>query len=244
MSKIQSFMLGALKASMFDSIVSTGRTLLENANLLTQAEDVFYYNYHFMVRNWFKTYNQLTITNEENVPKTGPVIFVANHRSHLDPIFISASNYRQIHWMSKLENFHQPIMKSIFSMWAAFPIVRGSGDSKAMRTALYHLENGGAIGMFPEGTRSVDDRMGHLHNGASKLAVMTGATIMPCILKGTYNVLKKGTTFPRPSKVTCQWGRPIPTVQVKGQHEDWDLVKGFTKQIEDQFNELLGEKVP
>ncbi|MHA1890801.1 MAG: lysophospholipid acyltransferase family protein [Promethearchaeota archaeon] len=241
MSKFHAFTKGLLRASMFDAIVSTGRTWLQNANLLDQAEHLFYYGGHFGVRNWFKLYNKFEVNDEENVPKTGPIVFVANHRSHLDPIFVSAATYRKIHWMSKLENFKEPIMQSIFKMWSAFPVVRGSGDSKALQTALDYLKSGRCIGIFPEGTRSIDNKMGKLHNGAARMAIMTGATIMPCGILGTYNVLKKGKTIPRPEKVTVNWGTPIYTSEVKGQHDDWDLVRSFTARIDEQIRKLIGE---
>ncbi|MBD3187505.1 hypothetical protein GF325_11790 [Candidatus Bathyarchaeota archaeon] len=241
MSKFHALSLGLLKASMFDSVVSTGRTLLENANLLGQAEDIFYYFTHFPIRNWFKLYNKMDIRHEENIPRKGGMIVVANHRSHLDPIFISSATFRKIHWMSKMENFEQPIMKSVFSMWSAFPVERGKGDTRALRTAIDHLKNDRCIGVFPEGTRSIDGTMGHFHNGAAKLAVMTGATLMPCGVTGTYQVLKKGKTVPKPVKVIVNWGTPVPTHEVKGQHENWDLVKSYTTRIEKQIHDLVGE---
>lgn len=241
MSTIKSLFNSFLKASMFDSVVDLSRTALQNYNLLENYENAFYYWFYPPVKELFKHYLRLEITGQENTPPHGPLIVAANHGSFLDPIIISASVYRQIHWMSKKENFDFPIVKSIFKLWAAFPVVRGSGDRKAMKTAIDHLEAGRCVGIFPEGTRRLRDEtlLMKLHNGAAKLAVMTGATILPVMTTGTLKMLKKGEFFPKPVKVKLRIGKPIYCDHLKGQEEDWPLVKSITAELEKRMWDLV-----
>ncbi|MFX0100115.1 MAG: lysophospholipid acyltransferase family protein [Candidatus Hodarchaeota archaeon] len=244
MSTIKSLFNGLIKASMFDNVVSLSRTTLENYNLLDNYENVFYYWWYPMVKEMFKHYLRLEIKGQEHTPPHGPLIVAANHGSFLDPIIISASVYRQIHWMSKKENFDFPIVKSIFKLWSAFPVDRGSGDKKAMGAALDHLANGRTVGIFPEGTRrhSADTHLMKLHNGAAKLAVMTGASILPVMTTGTFSMLKKGEFFPKPVKVKLFIGKPIHCDHLKGQEDDWPKVVAITNELEKRMLDLVKDE--
>ncbi|NMC05002.1 MAG: 1-acyl-sn-glycerol-3-phosphate acyltransferase, partial [Candidatus Lokiarchaeota archaeon] len=180
-STFNTLLKGFLRSTMFDAFVGNYRTTMANLNLLENAEDAFYWFYHVPVRTFFNTYFKLTVKGEENVPAKGPIVFTPNHSSFLDPIVVSASaTFHQIHWIGKFEHFvEDPIVKSIFSMWSAIPIQRGKSDTAALNKAIDHLKAGHDIGIFPEGTRSLDGHIGKLHNGAAKLAITTGATIIP-----------------------------------------------------------------
>ena len=246
MSWFRTLTKGVLNASMFDMAVSLGRNVLDNYNMLEQGEDVFYWWYHLPVRHFFNSYFRLTVHGEENIPVKGPIVFAPNHSSFLDPIVVSAAaTHKQIHWIGKFEHFvEDPIVKSIFSMWSAIPIKRGTGDKSAINKAIAYLERGHHhIGIFPEGTRTLDGKLGKLHNGAAKLAVTTGATVVPVGMKGMFNVLKKGKTVPKPVKVTVTFGKPIYTSDIKGmQDTNWDLVKGVTADIESELRRILGQE--
>nr|MDO8115718.1 lysophospholipid acyltransferase family protein [Candidatus Sigynarchaeota archaeon] len=247
-SAFRTLLKGALNASMIDMAVAAGRDMLANYNLLDNGEDAFYWWYHLPVRQLFNTYFKLTVHGEENVPVKGPIIFAPNHSSFLDPIVVSASaTFKQIHWIGKFEHFvEDPIVKSIFSMWSAIPIHRGKSDKGAMQKAIDILnckaDSGHCIGIFPEGTRTLDGKLGHLHNGAAKLAVTTGATIVPVGMKGMFGVLKKGEMFPKPTKVSVEFGKPVYTSHIKGQQENWNLVTGITAQVEAELRRMLGQE--
>jgi len=228
---------------MFDQVVGTSRTFLANYNFLEQSEDIFYWTFYNSVKNFFKTYLRLKITGQENTPHHGPLIVASNHSSFVDPIIVSASVYRQIHWMSKIENFEFPIIKSIFSMWSAFPVQRGKSDKKALQTAISYLKAGKCVGIFPEGTRTPTVKVGRLHKGAARLAVLTGASILPVMLVGTYKMLKKGEMFMKPVKVTVTIGKPIETAHLKGLEDDWDVIEGITNDLQAVMNSLVPDNV-
>lgn len=235
---------GVLNASMFDMAVSAGRNLLANYNLLDNGEDAFYWTYHPAIRAIFNAYFKLTVKGENNVPMRGPLIFCSNHSSFLDPIVVSAATtFHQLHWIGKFEHFvEDPIVKSIFSMWSAIPLHRGQSDQAAMQKAINHLNAGRCIGIFPEGTRSLDGTIGKLHNGAAKLSVTTGTTIIPIGMIGMIKALKKGEMLPKSVPVAVEYGTPIYTGDVKGRQEDWELVKSVTSQIEAELHRLVGDR--
>nr|MDO8108960.1 lysophospholipid acyltransferase family protein [Candidatus Sigynarchaeota archaeon] len=235
---------GLLNATMFDMAVSVGRNLLDNYNLLENGEDAFYWTYHPAVRALFNTYFKLTVKGEENVPMKGPLVFCPNHSSFLDPIVVSAATtFHQIHWIGKFEHFvEDPIVKSIFSMWSAIPIHRGQSDQVALQKAIDHMNAGHCIGIFPEGTRSLDGNIGKLHNGAAKLAVTAGATIIPVGMVGMIKALKKGEMLPKSVTVTLEYGKPVYTYDIKGQEENWEVVKEVTAKIESELKRIIGDR--
>jgi 1-acyl-sn-glycerol-3-phosphate acyltransferase len=241
---LKTLLKGVLNASMFDSFVGSYRTAMANLNLLENAEDAFYWFYHVPVRTFFNTYFKLTVKGEENVPIKGPIVFTPNHSSFLDPIVVSAStSFWQIHWISKLEHFlEDPIVKSIFAMWSAIPIQRGKSDQAALNKAIAHLNQGHCIGIFPEGTRSLDGHIGKLHNGAAKLAVASGATIVPIGMVGMIRALKKGSMLPKAVPVDLEFGKPIFTNHLKGQEENWEVVRDVTAQIEAELKRIVGDR--
>ncbi len=243
---LKTLLKGVLNASMFDAFVGNYRTAMANLNLLENAEDAFYWTFHTQVRTFFNTYFKLTVKGEENVPR-GPIVFAPNHSSFLDPIVVSASaTFHQIHWLGKFEHFvEDPIVKSIFSMWSAIPIQRGKSDQAALDKAIDILKSGKpghCVGIFPEGTRSLDGHIGKLHNGAAKLAVTAGATVVPIGMVGMIRALKKGSMLPKAVPVDLEFGKPIYTSHIKGQQDDWELVRGITSQIEAELKRIVGDR--
>lgn len=126
----------------------------------------------------FRFLLHVRIKNAENVPN-GPVVVCANHRSNLDPVMLGAACPRQLHYMAKMELFHVPLLGPLITALGAFPVRRGEGDQGAMQTATRVLERGKALGMFPEMHRNRKRGLMRFHSGALRLAVQTGAPLLP-----------------------------------------------------------------
>ena len=114
------------------------------------------------------------------VPKTGPVIVAANHRRFVDPIVVSMATPRWVKWMGKREAVRlRPFAWVLYGI-GAFPVDRSGGGRAALRLSLKMLEDGEALGIFPEGGRQKED-FGHAtpKSGVSMLAVRSGAPVVP-----------------------------------------------------------------
>ena len=133
------------------------------------------------LRLWFR----LHVSGAENVPASGGVIIAPNHKSLLDPFFVGAAAHRRVRYMAKIEIFKGPFGPLLVRL-GAFPVRRGEADAEALTTAKEILRRGGAVVVFPEGTR-VDqaDALGAPHHGAARLALETGAPIVPAAVVGT-----------------------------------------------------------
>ena len=151
----------------------------------------------------------------EHVPRTGPMLVVANHCSNLDPPTVGwAVGHRTgriIHFMAKEEMRSWPVAGLLARDSGVIFVRRGEGDRSAQRLALATLERGGALGVFPEGTRSRDGRLAEGRAGAALLAMRTGVPILPVGVAGTQHLFRDRQLVPRRSKVTIRIG---PTFQL------------------------------
>jgi 1-acyl-sn-glycerol-3-phosphate acyltransferase len=121
----------------------------------------------------------------ENVPKTGPVIVAGNHLHNADPVLLEIAIPRPLHFMAKKELFGLPVISWIIRRVGTFPVDRGKADRSAIRNADGRLRQGIAIGMFPEGTRSVTRSLKAALPGAAMLAQLTGAPVLPVAITGS-----------------------------------------------------------
>ncbi|MBO8126691.1 MAG: 1-acyl-sn-glycerol-3-phosphate acyltransferase [Firmicutes bacterium] len=115
----------------------------------------------------------------ENEPTEGRLIVAANHHSAWDPIFVGLALRRQLRFMAKVELFKYPVFKTILYWLGAFPVNRGTGDSRAIRSALAILKNNEVLAMFPEGTRVKAGEAREAQSGIALLAAKTGAPVLP-----------------------------------------------------------------
>jgi glycerol-3-phosphate dehydrogenase (NAD(P)+) len=154
---------------------------------------------------WFR----LARIGREHTKVDGPLLVASNHRSFLDPFVIGASLpwRRPLHYVAKVELFEKRWQAWILSRLGAFPIRRGEADAEAMASARAVLERGGAVCIFPEGTRIRSGSLGRPRRGAGRLALETGAAVVPVAIHGSEQV-RRGWRI-RPRKVRLRFGRAM-----------------------------------
>jgi 1-acyl-sn-glycerol-3-phosphate acyltransferase len=146
----------------------------------------------------------------ENVPENGAVILAGNHPSYLDPILVALPIKRTIRFMAWDALFKVPLLGRLIRSLGAFPvdIRRGKGES-AYGEALRVLENGHALGIFPEGQRSESGPMGELRTGTARLAIDSGAPIVPITIGGASRAWPTDKRLPKPAKIIVRFHSPI-----------------------------------
>lgn len=152
------------------------------------------------------------VDGKANVPKSGPVIFASNHLSFIDSIAIPVASPRPVHFLAKASYFETGLSRWFFTAIGAIPVHRGAGQAAldALDQQRTLLEEGSAVALYPEGTRSLDGRLYKGRTGVAFLALQTGAPVVPVGLIGTDDVMPVGAKMPSlRHRITVRFGEPL-----------------------------------
>ena len=170
---------------------------------------ILYYVIRVLFTPAFLIWFRLQRTGREHAKAKGGMIVASNHRSFLDPFVIGALLpwRRRMQFVAKVELFEKPLQGWFLSRLGAFPIRRGQSDEMAMETARMSVERGGTVVIFPEGTRHRTGSLGRPKRGVGRLALETGAAVLPLAVVGSEHV-RRGWKI-RPRKVKLRAGKPL-----------------------------------
>jgi 1-acyl-sn-glycerol-3-phosphate acyltransferase len=153
------------------------------------------------VRIWARTVLRARVSGAANVPMDGPLIVACNHLSYLDPPIMGCLCPRRIRYMAKKELFEMPVLGTMIRALGAYPVDRHGSATAAIRRSLSVLEAGGAVGIFPEGTRNRDGTVAP-QTGVALLASLAKAPVVPACIRGSDRAL-------RLARVDVAFGPPL-----------------------------------
>ncbi len=184
---------------------------------------------------WFRMH----VSGVECVPEEGAAIVAPNHKSFWDSFFIGiAIPKRHLRFMGKTELFEGRRARLLVRL-GAFPVRRGESDADALETAREILRQGGLLALFPEGTRIRDpDELGNPKRGAGRLALESGAPLIPAAITGTDNLFVGPVA--KPKRVQVAFSPPIPVQELVSSPEAaGELVEDtLWPEVESEFRRL------
>ncbi len=181
-----------------------------------------------------------------NVPSTGPVIIASNHLSFSDSIFMPLVVPRKVTFLAKSEYFTSPgtkgfLKKITFHALGQVPVDRSGGrrSEAALITGLQVLAGGACIGIYPEGTRSPDGRLYKGRTGIARLAIESGAPVIPVAMFDTEKIQPTGTVVPKVMPVKMIFGKPL---YFTGDSTDLQLLRQATDEIMSTIQAMSGQE--
>ncbi|HWC83352.1 MAG TPA: lysophospholipid acyltransferase family protein [Pseudonocardiaceae bacterium] len=190
-----------------------------------------------------------TVEGRENIPRRGKIILASNHRAAVDSAVIPLLAGRPVAFLAKAEYFEsrKPRQRAFGAFLGALghvPVKRGQGRAAlvALEVATDVLTKGGAFGIYPEGTRSLDGRLHRGHTGVAQLALTTGAKVIPVGLIGTDKMQPVGKRFPRVCPITVRFGAPLDFSRYEGLAEAPVIRRSVTDEIMYAIMELSGQE--
>jgi 1-acyl-sn-glycerol-3-phosphate acyltransferase len=164
-----------------------------------------------------RLYFRMHVSGAEHIPAEGAAIVAPNHKSFWDSFFIGVCTKRQLRFMGKTELFEGGKGRLLVRL-GAFPVRRGQADEDALETARTILRQGGLLAVFPEGTRIRDpDELGHPRRGAGRLALESGAPIVPAAITGSDHLF--AGPLPKPKRIQVAFSEPIPVSELTSSPE-------------------------
>jgi 1-acyl-sn-glycerol-3-phosphate acyltransferase len=198
---------------------------------------------------WLRAIFRPKVEGRENVPDHGPAIIASNHLSFSDSIFMPLMVRRKVTFVAKAEYFTGRglkgwLVKMFFVGTGTIPVDRSGGRAAqaALETQLRVLREGKLAGIYPEGTRSPDGRLYRGKTGVARLALESGAPVIPVVMLNADEIQPPGKLLPRIKRVRIRFGQPLDFSRYAGMAGDRFVERAVTDEIMYELMELSGRE--
>ena len=204
---------------------------------------------HVLIGPWLRVLFRPWAEGMEVLPENGPAILASNHLSFSDSFFLPLLAPRHITFLAKAEYFTGTgikglISKAFFTGVGQVPIDRSSGRASeaAIRTGVRVLREGHLLGIYPEGTRTADGRLYRGRVGVARMALESGAQVIPVAMMATYETQPPGRIRPRLLRVGMRFGQPLDFSRYEGLEGDRFVLRSVTDEIMYALMRLSGQE--
>ncbi len=177
--------------------------------MILNSKNLIYKAVYHGARSFVEVFSTLEVEGWENVPE-GACLFASNHQSMVDPPLIGSCLPREISYIARRSLFYNPLFGAVIRSCNSIPVDRGEADVGAIRAALTALGDNRGLLIFPEGTRSFDGVIKEPKAGAGLLACKSGVPVVPIRIRGTRDILPRGSFFPvGAARLRIRFGKPM-----------------------------------
>ena len=194
----------------------------------------------------FKVYFRWRVYNAERVPLKGGVILASNHASYVDPPLIGAGVWRLINFLARANLFSIPVVGWVLRQWEVVPVDRDGGGAVGLRAILERLLAGGAIVLFPEGTRTRDGKLQPARSGIGLTVIKSNAPVVPVRVFGMFEAYGRHLRCPRPYRVAVKFGQPMRFEQLRAEAKTCPKtrLKQIYQQVADEIMAVVARLEP
>jgi 1-acyl-sn-glycerol-3-phosphate acyltransferase len=194
----------------------------------------------------YSTYFHWRVYNPERVPLTGPVVLASNHASFLDPPLVGAGVKRGINYLARDTLFRYPGVGWLLRNWNSVPVDREGGGAAGLKAILDRLLDGGAIILFPEGTRTRDGRLQSARSGIGLTVIKSAAPVVPVRVFGTYEAFGRHVRIPRPHRIEVKYGKPMIFEKLRAEAKDCSKarLKVIYQEVADEIMDAITRLEP
>jgi 1-acyl-sn-glycerol-3-phosphate acyltransferase len=194
----------------------------------------------------YRFYFGWRVFRADRVPLEGPVILASNHASYLDPPLVGSGIRRKINYLARESIFRVPILAAILRSWEVVPVDRDGGTGRGLKAILDRLSGGGAIILFPEGTRTRDGKMQPARSGLGLTVIKSEAPVVPARVFGTFEAYGAKMIIPRPRRVLVKYGQPLFFAELRAEAKTCSKprLKEIYQQVADEILATIARLEP
>jgi 1-acyl-sn-glycerol-3-phosphate acyltransferase len=192
------------------------------------------------------TYLRWRVYHPERAPVHGPAILAANHASFLDPLLIGGALPRELHYLARESLFRNPILNVVLRHWNCVPVDRDGGGAAGLKGILDRLRRGGAIVLFPEGTRTRDGGLQPARAGVGLAVIKSDCPVVPVRVFGTWEAFGRRHRFPRPHPVRVKFGNALLFAELRAEAKTCakPRLKAIYQQVADEIIAAIARLEP
>jgi len=197
-------------------------------------------------RTVFRFYFGWRVYDADQVPAEGSVVLAANHASYIDPPLIGAALQRQVHFLARNTLFDQPVVGTLLRSWEVVPVDREGAGAGGLKAILDRLRHGGAILLFPEGTRTSTGELQPARSGIGLTVLKSSCPVIPVRVFGTYRAYGRHLRLPRPCRVTVKFGAPLDFAGPRAEAAACSKarLKAIYQEVANQIMAVIGKLEP
>jgi 1-acyl-sn-glycerol-3-phosphate acyltransferase len=182
----------------------------------------------------------LKVYGAHRVPAEGGVLIISNHQSYLDPVLLGVRLQRPLSYLAKSELFGNWAFAWLIRSLGAFPVKQGAGDVGAMKETIARLQEGRALNIFPEGSRTETGELLPIEKGVGLVIRKARVPVVPAVIDGSFSAWPKGHKLFRPFPIRILYGYPL---DLSSMDRD-QMIETIRRTFETMFAELRGGRVP
>jgi len=199
--------------------------------LLRLANYIVYGTTYHLFKTIYHVFFRIEIRGRQNMPQSGACILAANHASFLDPPIVGTSHSREMYYFARSTLMDTPFTRILFKLLNCIPVNRESLTLSTLKAALAVLKAGHPLLLFPEGTRSPTGELQEGKMGLGLIAHKARVPIVPFYIHGSYDILPKGSKWPRFNKLRVNIGKVMNFDHYYCQEGDDDVYQKISDEV-------------